>query len=360
MRVLVTGHHGYIGSVLAPFLAACRARCRRPRHELFRGCDFGAERKRSRAASRTSATSCRPTWSASTRSSTWLPCRTIRSETSTRGMTRRRQLRRNAAAREGRARGGGAAVRVRLLVLDVRRVRDDEALDESAPLRPLTAYAESKVRAEEGLFALAAPDFAPVSMRNGDGLRRVATPPARHRAQQPRGLGAHDRAHPAPERRHRVAAARPRAGHREGGSYAARGARGSDPGRGVQHRHRRAELPRSRARRDPRDRHRLRDRDRRRLVRGPALVSRRLLEARPHLPRPHARLGRGARGTRARRRVPGGRPHAGRTSTATATSGSGGCSRCGTPGSSTASSAGSCRSPRNSVLAVRGVRARRH
>ena len=43
----------------------------------------------------------------------------------------------------------------------------DDALDESAPLRPLTAYAESKVRAEEGLFALAAPDFAPVSMRNG-------------------------------------------------------------------------------------------------------------------------------------------------------------------------------------------------
>ena len=33
----------------------------------------------------------------------------------------------------------------------------EDALDESAPLRPLTAYAESKVRAEEGLFALAGP-----------------------------------------------------------------------------------------------------------------------------------------------------------------------------------------------------------
>ena len=42
----------------------------------------------------------------------------------------------------------------------------DDALDESAPLHPLTAYAESKVRAEEGLFALAGADFAPVSMRN--------------------------------------------------------------------------------------------------------------------------------------------------------------------------------------------------
>ena len=42
----------------------------------------------------------------------------------------------------------------------------DDALDEDAPLRPLTPYAESKVRAEEGLFALAGADFVPVSMRN--------------------------------------------------------------------------------------------------------------------------------------------------------------------------------------------------
>jgi nucleoside-diphosphate-sugar epimerase len=43
----------------------------------------------------------------------------------------------------------------------------DDALDEGAPLRPLTPYAESKVRSEEGLYELAGPDFAPVSMRNG-------------------------------------------------------------------------------------------------------------------------------------------------------------------------------------------------
>ena len=42
----------------------------------------------------------------------------------------------------------------------------DELLDESAPLRPLTAYAESKVRAEEGLAALDDRDFVTVSMRN--------------------------------------------------------------------------------------------------------------------------------------------------------------------------------------------------
>jgi nucleoside-diphosphate-sugar epimerase len=42
----------------------------------------------------------------------------------------------------------------------------DEELDEEAPLRPITAYAESKVRAEEDLAALADDSFAPVFMRN--------------------------------------------------------------------------------------------------------------------------------------------------------------------------------------------------
>ena len=38
-------------------------------------------------------------------------------------------------------------------------------VDESAPLAPLTAYAESKVRAERSLAALASDDFSPVSLR---------------------------------------------------------------------------------------------------------------------------------------------------------------------------------------------------
>jgi nucleoside-diphosphate-sugar epimerase len=41
-----------------------------------------------------------------------------------------------------------------------------EAVDEEAPLRPLTAYAESKVRSEEALRDLADGDFSPVFMRN--------------------------------------------------------------------------------------------------------------------------------------------------------------------------------------------------
>ena len=42
----------------------------------------------------------------------------------------------------------------------------DEAPDESSPFRPLTAYAESKVRSEEGLFWLSGPGFAVTSMGN--------------------------------------------------------------------------------------------------------------------------------------------------------------------------------------------------
>jgi nucleoside-diphosphate-sugar epimerase len=42
----------------------------------------------------------------------------------------------------------------------------DQLVDEEAPLMPLTAYAESKVRSEQGLAALADECFSPVFMRN--------------------------------------------------------------------------------------------------------------------------------------------------------------------------------------------------
>jgi nucleoside-diphosphate-sugar epimerase len=42
----------------------------------------------------------------------------------------------------------------------------DDLMIEDAPLRPLTAYAESKVRAEEALSELADGDFAPTFLRN--------------------------------------------------------------------------------------------------------------------------------------------------------------------------------------------------
>jgi nucleoside-diphosphate-sugar epimerase len=44
--------------------------------------------------------------------------------------------------------------------------RSDVGVDESAPLQPLTAYAESKVRSERALLELADDDFSPTFMRN--------------------------------------------------------------------------------------------------------------------------------------------------------------------------------------------------
>lgn len=42
----------------------------------------------------------------------------------------------------------------------------DDLLDESAPMRPVTPYAESKVRVEEDLVGMADADFCPVFLRN--------------------------------------------------------------------------------------------------------------------------------------------------------------------------------------------------
>ena len=76
---------------------------------------------------------------------------------------------------------------------------------------PLTAYAESKVLAEEALAALADDDFSPVFMRNATAFGVSPRLRARHRAEQPRRLGGHDRARCSiHERRHPLAAARPR------------------------------------------------------------------------------------------------------------------------------------------------------
>jgi nucleoside-diphosphate-sugar epimerase len=42
----------------------------------------------------------------------------------------------------------------------------DDIMDENAPMRPVTPYAESKVRVEEGLHELADDSFTPISLRN--------------------------------------------------------------------------------------------------------------------------------------------------------------------------------------------------
>jgi nucleoside-diphosphate-sugar epimerase len=166
VKVLVTGHHGYIGSVLAPFVASAGHDVTGLDSFYYRGCDLGPPVE-------------------------WLPAldRDVRDVTvaDLAGFDAVVHL----AALSNDPVGDLNASLTYDINLDgsvdlARRAREagverfvfasscsmygaatgDELVTEEAPLRPLTAYAESKVRAEEALFELADSGFAPVSMRN--------------------------------------------------------------------------------------------------------------------------------------------------------------------------------------------------
>ena len=167
MRVLVTGHHGYIGSVLAPYLAGAGHDVTGLDTQFYRGCDFGAEAEpvSGRIADIRDVT---PADLAGFDAIVHLaalsndPLGDL-DPSLTEHINGDATLRLARAARDAGVRRFVFASSCSMYGAS----GTDEALDELAPLRPLTPYAESKVRAEEGLFALAGPDFAPVSMRNG-------------------------------------------------------------------------------------------------------------------------------------------------------------------------------------------------
>jgi nucleoside-diphosphate-sugar epimerase len=166
MRVLVTGHEGYIGSVLAPYLADAGHDVVGLDSGLYRGCDFGAEPRRLPGLSidvRDVVPSDVAGFDAVVHYAALSndPLGDL-DPGLTEDINRDGTLRLARAARD-------AGVRRFIFASSCSMYGasgTDDALDESAPLHPLTAYAESKVRSEEGLFALAGPDFAPVSMRN--------------------------------------------------------------------------------------------------------------------------------------------------------------------------------------------------
>jgi nucleoside-diphosphate-sugar epimerase len=166
MRVLLTGHHGYIGSVAAPILAEAGHEVTGLDTFFYEGCDLGED-------------------------STDLPALRQDVRDVTVAMLQGYDAVVHLAALSNDPLGELDSELTREINLSgtvelARKAKEagvlrfvfasscsmygsagtDELVTEEAPLRPLTAYAESKVRAEEALAELADGDFAPVFMRN--------------------------------------------------------------------------------------------------------------------------------------------------------------------------------------------------
>ena len=166
MRVLVTGHHGYIGSITAPLLAEAGHDVVGLDTFFYRGCDFGddgdpvpfiaadvrdvtpGQLGDFEAVVHLAALSNDPLGDLN---SEWTY------EINLDGTL--------ALARAAKEAGVERFVFASSCSM-YGAVTSDDLLDEDAPLRPLTPYAESKVRAEEALHELADSGFSPVFMRN--------------------------------------------------------------------------------------------------------------------------------------------------------------------------------------------------
>src|SRR5262245_6915224 len=166
MRVLVTGSHGYIGSVVAPLLADSGHDVVGLDTFFYQGCDFGSEVGKVESLSR----DVREVAPAELEGFDAIVHLAALSNDPlgdfdaalTAEINGDATLRLARAAREAGPRRFVFASSCSMYGAS----ETEAAVGEDAPLRPLTAYAESKVRSEEGLVELAGPDFAPVSMRN--------------------------------------------------------------------------------------------------------------------------------------------------------------------------------------------------
>jgi nucleoside-diphosphate-sugar epimerase len=166
MRVLVTGHHGYIGSVLTPALQQRGHEVEGLDTFLYRDCDFGDSSEWSPAVAR------------DVRDVGPAELEGFDSVVHLAALSNDPLGDLNAAWTYDINFGGAVAIAKAAKDAGVERfvfasscsmygaAEGDTPLGEEAPLRPLTPYAESKVRAEAALRELADNRFAPVCMRN--------------------------------------------------------------------------------------------------------------------------------------------------------------------------------------------------
>jgi nucleoside-diphosphate-sugar epimerase len=166
MKVLVTGHHGYLGSVVTPTIAAAGHDVTGIDTFFYEGCDFVDELDQVtalRADVRDLDTGDLEGYDAIVHLAALSndPLGALNAEL-TLDINFRATVH---LARKAKEAGVGRFVFASSCSM-YGSAAGGEHVTEEAPLRPLTAYAESKVRSEERLAELADADFAPVFMRN--------------------------------------------------------------------------------------------------------------------------------------------------------------------------------------------------
>jgi nucleoside-diphosphate-sugar epimerase len=166
MKILVTGHHGYIGSVVAPMLQEAGHEVTGLDTFFYEGCDLldaALELPTLRADVRDVRTDMLEGFDGIVHLAALSndPLGELDEE-----LTREINLRGTVElARKAKEVGVRRFVFASSCSMYGASGTDD-LMTEEAPLRPLTAYAESKVRAEEALSDLADEDFAPIFLRN--------------------------------------------------------------------------------------------------------------------------------------------------------------------------------------------------
>ena len=166
MKVLVTGHHGYIGSVLAPVIAVAGHEVTGVDAFFYEGCDFVPDPSRItslRADVRDLDAGNLAGYDAIVHLAALSndPLGELNAEL-TLDINFRATVQ---LARKAKEAGVERFVFASSCSMYGAAAADEHVTEEAA-LRPLTAYAVSKVRAEEALAQLADADFAPVFMRN--------------------------------------------------------------------------------------------------------------------------------------------------------------------------------------------------
>lgn len=170
MRILVTGHHGYIGSIAVPVLRAAGHEVTGLDSLLYAGCDLCAGVEEEERVPPALQADVRDVEARQLEGFDAVVHLAALSNDPVGDLDRELTMSINfeSTIRVARAaRQAGVRRFVFASSCSMYGAADaGEAVDETAPLSPLTAYAESKVRSEEALAELASRDFAPVFMRN--------------------------------------------------------------------------------------------------------------------------------------------------------------------------------------------------